>query len=79
MIAALLDLNGTVVDGTRLHGEPWSEPRRRLSPAGTPLGSIGVAPGVSNVAFGGADARTLYITAGKALYALDMNLPGHFD
>jgi gluconolactonase len=48
-----------------------------FSPAGTKLGSVSVATGVSNLAFGGTDGKTLYITAGKALYALDMNLPGY--
>jgi len=27
----------------------------------------------------GADGKTLYLTADKALYSLDMNLPGYFD
>ena len=50
-----------------------------FSPSGSQLGSVGVASGLSNLAFGGSDGRTLFITAGKALYALDMNLPGYFD
>lgn len=50
-----------------------------FAPAGRQLGSISVASGLSNMAFGGADGRTLFITAGKALYALDMNLPGYFN
>jgi gluconolactonase len=49
-----------------------------FSPAGTKLGTITVAPKTSNVAFGGPDGKTLYISAGKALYSLDMNLPGYF-
>ena len=47
------------------------------SPSGTKLGSVTVASSLSNLAFGGADGKTLYITAGKALYSLDMNLPGY--
>jgi hypothetical protein len=31
------------------------------------------------MAFGGSDGKTLYITAGKALYSLDMNLPGYYN
>ena len=48
------------------------------SPSGTTLGSITVASSLSNMAFGGTDGKTLYITAGKALYSLDMNLPGYY-
>jgi len=47
------------------------------SPAGNKLGSVTVAASLSNMAFGGSDGKTLYITAGKALYSLDMNLPGY--
>ena len=47
------------------------------SPSGTKLGSVTVAASLSNLAFGGSDGKTLYITAGKALYSLDMNLPGY--
>ncbi|MFN2217062.1 MAG: SMP-30/gluconolactonase/LRE family protein, partial [Anaerolineae bacterium] len=50
-----------------------------FSPSGSKLGSVTVASGLSNMAFGGADGKTLYITAGKALYRLDMNLPGYYD
>jgi gluconolactonase len=49
------------------------------SPAGGKLGSVTVAASTSNAAFGGVDGKTLYITAGKALYSLDMNLPGYHD
>jgi gluconolactonase len=47
------------------------------STSGTKLGSVTVAASLSNMAFGGSDGKTLYITAGKALYSLDMNLPGY--
>jgi len=47
------------------------------SPSGTKLGSVTVVASLSNLAFGGSDGKTLYITAGKALYSLDMNLPGY--
>ena len=50
-----------------------------FDPGGRQLGTVSVASGLSNMAFGGSDGRTLFITAGKALYALDMNLPGYFD
>jgi gluconolactonase len=47
------------------------------APSGAKLGSI--ALGCSNLAFGGTDGKTLYITGPKALYSLDMNLPGYHD
>lgn len=47
------------------------------APSGTKLGSITVVTSLTNLAFGGADHKTLYITAGKALYSLSMNLPGY--
>lgn len=50
---------------------------RVFSPSGQSLGSITVASSVSNVAFGGTDGKTLYVTAGKALYGVSMNLPGY--
>jgi gluconolactonase len=49
------------------------------APSGTKVGSVTVAASLSNAAFGGADGKTLYLTAGKALYSLDMNLPGYWD
>jgi len=48
------------------------------APSGTKLGSLTVASSLSNAAFGGSDGMTLYLTAGKALYSLDMNLPGYY-
>ena len=50
-----------------------------FAPSGAKLGSIKVASNLSNMAFGGPDGQTLYITAGKALYSLPMNLPGYYD
>ncbi len=49
-----------------------------FAPSGTKLGSVTVASSLSNAAFGGSDGKTLYLTAGKALYSLDMNLPGYY-
>jgi gluconolactonase len=48
------------------------------APSGSQLGSITVAASLSNLAFGGADGKTLYATAGKALYSVAMNLPGYY-
>lgn len=49
------------------------------APSGSKLGSVTVAPSLSNMAFGGTEGKTLYITAGRALYSLDMNLPGYHE
>jgi gluconolactonase len=46
-----------------------------FAPNGAKLGTITV-PNSSNVAFGGPDAKTLYITAQDSLYAIDLNVPG---
>jgi gluconolactonase len=48
-----------------------------FSPSGTKLGTITAAASVSNIAFGGTSGKTMYITAGKALYSLTLNLPGY--
>jgi gluconolactonase len=48
-----------------------------LSPQGERLATVPVGPRATNAAFGGPERRTLYITAGSALYALPGNVPGH--
>ena len=47
-----------------------------VSPSGTQLGTITVATGTTNLAFGGTDRKTLYISAGMAIYSLALNIPG---
>ena len=48
-----------------------------LSPEGTLLGRIPIPEDpVTNVAFGGADGRTLYVTAGKSIFATRVDVPG---
>jgi gluconolactonase len=47
-----------------------------LSPSGTQLGSITVATNLTNLAFGGTDHKTLYISVGTAIYSLPMSVPG---
>lgn len=49
---------------------------RVLSPGGTLLGTIVVPQQPSNCAFGGADLRTLFITARTGLYSLPTTIPG---
>jgi gluconolactonase len=46
-----------------------------FAPSGDKLGEISV-PNPSNVAFGGANAKTLYITARDSLYTIELNVPG---
>lgn len=46
-----------------------------FSPEGDSLGTLS-AQGATNVAFGGPDRKTLYITAGTQLLAVDLNIPG---
>ncbi len=43
---------------------------------GTPWGTITVGEQPANCTFGGADRRTLYITARTGLYRVDLNVPG---
>ena len=48
---------------------------RVFSPGGQEIGRI-QAPGAANVAFGGPERRTLYITATTQLLALELAIPG---
>jgi gluconolactonase len=47
-----------------------------LSPEGSPLATIHVAPRTTNVAFGGPERRTLFITAGSGVFTLRTGTPG---
>lgn len=47
-----------------------------LSPEGEVEARIAVAPRTTNVAFGGPERRTLLITAGSGVYAIESPLPG---
>jgi gluconolactonase len=47
-----------------------------FAPDGRKLGDITLDANPSNVAFGGAERKTLYITAGSRLYAIELNVPG---
>lgn len=46
-----------------------------FNPDGEPIGTID-APGAANVAFGGPDRRTLFITATNTLRAVELAIPG---
>ena len=47
-----------------------------VNPAGKEIATIQVPESPSNVCFGGADRKTLFITARKGLYAVKMNVRG---
>ena len=48
-----------------------------VQPDGTMLGRIPIAEDVlTNLAFGGSDGRTLFITAGRTVYTTRVNIPG---
>jgi gluconolactonase len=47
-----------------------------FAPSGERLGEIRSDEGPTNVAFGGADRKTLYITAETGLYAIALGVPG---
>jgi gluconolactonase len=51
---------------------------RVIAPTGATKLTISVA-NASNLAFGGPDRKTLYITAGRTIYALPMNIQGMPD
>jgi gluconolactonase len=52
-----------------------------FNPAGAELGTISSGTGTTNVAFGGADRRTLFITSGRTgdsgLYGVHLGVPGY--
>jgi gluconolactonase len=48
---------------------------RIFDPEGELLGTI-AAPGAANVAFGGPERRTLFITAGASLLSVELQIPG---
>ncbi len=52
-----------------------------LSSDGTTIGTINVAPSLTNAAFGGPEGKTLYLTAGDpaagdAVYSVELEIPG---
>lgn len=49
---------------------------RILSPQGKELGQINLPEDAANMAFGGADQKTLYITASTGIYRVNLNIAG---
>ena len=73
-------INGTGSDGMAIDcaGNLYltSNGVQIYSPSGDSLGSISVTGSTTNVAFGGPENKTLYITAGDSLYSVELNVPG---
>ena len=57
--------------GSCVYGGIWV-----FAPDGTPLGIIAMPDQPSNLAWGGSDWRTLYITARSSIYRLQLTVPG---
>jgi gluconolactonase len=55
----------------------WRDGVEIIAPSGARLRTIQGVVEASNIAFGGADRKTLYITGGSSLYAIEMNIPGY--
>lgn len=81
-----LDMNGNLWVAAGIHfyrgnpGETLDVPTGVyvISPQGKLLGRIPVNEDlITNVAFGGRDHKTLYVTAGKTLYSLPVNVKGY--
>ena len=71
-----------VPDGIRCDadGRVWSSAGdgvKVFSPHGKLLGTIPVPESPANLCFGGADGKTLFITARTSLYAIDVLVKGH--
>ncbi|WP_438025847.1 SMP-30/gluconolactonase/LRE family protein [Sorangium sp. So ce233] len=73
----LQDADGMGVDCAGNLYVGWRRGVEVLAPDGARLGTIEVGSKASNVAFGGADRKTLYITAGDSLYSIEVNIPGY--
>lgn len=73
----LQDADGMGVDCAGNLYIGWLRGVEVLAPDGARLGTIEVGSKASNVAFGGADRKTLYITAGDSLYSIEVNIPGY--
>ncbi len=77
-------LGGSSVDGMTVDtngnlylARPGLSAIEVVTPLGTSLGRIAIPEAPSNVAFGGANHRTMYVTARTSLYRADMLSTGH--
>jgi gluconolactonase len=79
-----LDMDGNLwiaagINRARREGETTENPAGVyvISPAGKLLGCIPVPEDlITNLAFGGQDKKTLYITAGKSLFKIQTKVAG---
>jgi gluconolactonase len=74
-------LDAGVPDGIRVDttGRVWSsagDGAHIFAPSGKLIGKILVPEGPANLCFGGADGRTLFLTARKSLYAIKVSVTG---
>jgi gluconolactonase len=65
-----VDVDGNVWIAT------WAPSLEVVTADGTPWGTVPLPQSGTNCAFGGADLRTLYVTAGTGLFSLATTLPG---
>ncbi|WP_438014197.1 SMP-30/gluconolactonase/LRE family protein [Sorangium sp. So ce315] len=77
LVSNLMKADGMGVDCAGNLYVAWRDGVEIVSPSGARLRTIQGVGAASNVAFGGADRKTLYITAGSSLYAIEMNIPGY--
>ncbi|HTN89952.1 MAG TPA: SMP-30/gluconolactonase/LRE family protein [Sorangium sp.] len=77
LVANLMDADGMGVDCAGNLYVGWEGGVEVIAPSGGRLGTIQGTGKSSNVAFGGPDRKTLYITAAGVLYAVEMNIPGY--
>ena len=79
--AVFCTIDNGVPDGIRVDtaGRVWSSASDGVhifSPAGKLVGKIFVPEGPANLCFGGADGKTLFMTARKSLYAVKVSVTG---
>ena len=77
------EIDQGVPDGIRcdVDGRLWSSAQdgvRIYNPDGKLIGTIPVPEAPANLCFGGADGKTLFITARTSLYAIDVRVAGYF-
>ncbi|MGK3992358.1 SMP-30/gluconolactonase/LRE family protein [Sorangium sp. So ce1024] len=77
LVSNLMRADGMGVDCAGNLYVAWRDGVEIIAPSGARLRTIQGVGAASNVAFGGADRKTLYITAGNSLYTVEMNIPGY--
>lgn len=78
-LGAVAGADGIVLDSAgNVYAVAFGSAVKVFSPAGSPLGEIPI-PGnqLTNLAFGGADYRTLYMVTNRGLYKLPMKVKGY--